>query len=98
MGGRKTFEATFSAIKRKLGENLLSKNPLARVNELLAKLLAYNLTVLIHEIHEHGIDPTTIGLPPPTKPKPVREPATREGLEKSLLEGLKAELHRLVRS
>jgi hypothetical protein len=27
------------------------------VNELLAKVLAYNLTVLIHEIFEHGVVP-----------------------------------------
>lgn len=60
---RSNVEAVFSAIKRKLGEALLSKNQLARFNELLAKLLAYNIGVLIHEIHEHGIDPATVGLP-----------------------------------
>jgi len=59
-----------SAIKRKLGESLLSKNPLARFNETLARLLAYNIGVIVHEIHEHGIDPASIGLHPsgPTPP------------------------------
>jgi len=69
---RSNVEAVFSAIKRKLGEFLLSKNPLARFNETLACLLAYNISVIVHEIHEHGIDPASIGLvracPPPTTP------------------------------
>jgi len=65
---RSNVEAVFSAIKRKLGESLLSKNPLARFNELSAKLLAYNIGILVHEIYEHGIDPATIGLPPRTPP------------------------------
>ncbi|MFY9717360.1 MAG: transposase [Thermoplasmata archaeon] len=63
---RSNVEATFSAIKRKLGESLLSKNPLARFNELLAKILAYNIGVIVHEIHEHGIDPAFVGLGGPS--------------------------------
>ena len=59
---RSNVEAVFSAIKRKLGESLLSKNPLARFNELLAKILAYNIGVIVHEIHEHGIDPAFVRL------------------------------------
>ncbi len=61
---RSNVETVFSAIRAKLGENLLSKNPLARFNELLAKILAYNIGVLVHEIFEHGIDPASVGLPP----------------------------------
>ena len=53
---RSNVESTFSAIKRKLGEPLLSKDPVARVNELLAKLLAYNIGVVIHEAYEHHIE------------------------------------------
>jgi len=34
---------------------LKSKNPTAQVNELLAKIIAYNLTVVIHEMYENGI-------------------------------------------
>jgi transposase len=54
---RSNVESTFSAIKRKLGEPLLSKNELARFNELLAKVLAYNLSVVVHEIFKRGLDP-----------------------------------------
>jgi len=73
--GRSTSEAANSAIKRKLGVALLSKDPQARINELLAKLLAYNIGVLIHEIFEHHIDPGVPGIslpststPPPPSP------------------------------
>jgi transposase len=56
---RSNIEATNAAIKikRKFGETLKSKNPTAQVNELLAKIVAYNLTVVIHEMYENGIDP-----------------------------------------
>ena len=54
---RSNVESVFSALKRKFGETLRSKNEIAQVNELLAKVLAYNLTVLIHEIFEHGVIP-----------------------------------------
>jgi hypothetical protein len=32
-------------------------NQIAQVNELLAKIIAYNLTVVIHEMYENGISP-----------------------------------------
>jgi len=54
---RSNIEATNAAIKRKFGETLKSKNPVAQVNELLAKTIAYNLTVVIHEMYENGIQP-----------------------------------------
>ena len=50
-------ESVFAAVKKKLGETLKSRNPVAQTNELLAKVLAYNLTVLIHEMYEHGVVP-----------------------------------------
>jgi transposase len=49
---RSNVESTFHAIKRKFGETIKSKNRLAQENELLCKVLAYNLTVLIHEMIE----------------------------------------------
>lgn len=52
---RSNVESVNSAIKRKFGETLKSKNRVAQENELLCKVLAYNLTVLIHEMHESGI-------------------------------------------
>jgi hypothetical protein len=54
---RSNIEVTKAAIKRKFGETLKSKNPVAQVNELLAKIIEYNLTVVIHEMYENGIHP-----------------------------------------
>ncbi len=54
---RSNVETTFSAIKKKLGETLKSKNHTAQVNELLCKFIAYNILVLIEEMHELGIKP-----------------------------------------
>ena len=57
---RSNIESTNAAIKRKFGETLKSKNWVAQVNELLAKIIAYNLTVVIHEMYENGIEPEFI--------------------------------------
>jgi len=54
---RSNVESTNAAIKRKFGETLKSKNQVAQVNELLAKIIAYNLTVVSHEMYENGISP-----------------------------------------
>lgn len=61
---RSNIEATNAAIKRKFGETLKSKNPTAQVNELLAKIVAYNLTVVIHEMYENGIEPDFLHINP----------------------------------
>lgn len=52
---RSNVESTFAAIKKKFGETLKSKNRIAQENELLCKFIAYNLTVVIHEMFELGI-------------------------------------------
>ena len=52
---RENAEAVFAAIKKKLGETISSRDPVAQIYELLCKVLAYNITVLIHEAFEHGI-------------------------------------------
>jgi transposase len=52
---RSNTESTNAAIKRKFGETLKSKNQTAQINELLCKIIAYNLTVVIHEMYENGI-------------------------------------------
>jgi transposase len=54
---RSNVEATFSMMKRKFGDSLRSKTDTAMVNEALCKVVAHNLVVLIHEMHELGIDP-----------------------------------------
>jgi transposase len=47
---RSNVESTFAAIKKKFGESVKSKNRIAQENELLCKIIAYNITVLIHEM------------------------------------------------
>lgn len=54
---RSNVESTFSMMKRKFGDSLRSKGDTAMVNEALCKILCHNLVVLIHEMHELGIDP-----------------------------------------
>jgi transposase len=55
---RSNVESTFSMMKRKFGDSLRSKTDTAMVNETLCKVLCHNLVVLIHEMHELGIEPT----------------------------------------
>ena len=62
---RSNAESTIAAIKRRFGEVLKSKNFIAQKNELLAKVIAYNLTVIIHEMFEHGITPGFLHLKSP---------------------------------
>lgn len=51
---RSNVESTFSAMKRKLGDTIRSKSPVAQRNEALMKVLAHNLICVIHEIEESG--------------------------------------------
>ncbi len=55
---RSNIETTFHMIKTKLGDKLKSKNFPAQQNELLCKIIAHNIIVLIHEMYELGIDPS----------------------------------------
>ena len=54
---RSNVESIFGAIKAKLGPSLRSKTPTAMINETLCKILAYNITVLIHAMYEFNIIP-----------------------------------------
>ncbi len=54
---RSNVETTFHMIKTKFGDKLKSKNPVAQENELLCKVIAHNIVVLIHEMMELGINP-----------------------------------------
>jgi transposase len=54
---RSNVETTFHMIKMKFGDKLKSKNPKAQENELLCKIIAHNIVVLIHEMYELGIEP-----------------------------------------
>ena len=44
---RSNVESTFSAVKRKFGDSVMSKTDTAMVNEVLCKLLCHNLSCLI---------------------------------------------------
>jgi transposase len=52
---RSNSESTFSAMKRVFGDTLRSKGVIAQTNELLFKVLAYNITCMIHSIFELGV-------------------------------------------
>jgi hypothetical protein len=54
---RSNVESTFSAIKRKFGDSVRSKNDVAMVNEVLCKILDHNICCLIQEQCELGIEP-----------------------------------------
>lgn len=60
---RSNVESSFSAVKRLFGDAVRSKTPTAMVNEALAKLVCFNLTCVIHEWYELGIDPRDFGMP-----------------------------------
>lgn len=54
---RSNVESTFSAIKRKFGDSVMSKTDTAMVNEVLCKILCHNITCLIQEQETLGIVP-----------------------------------------
>ena len=56
---RSNVESTFSGVKRVFGGAVRSKTPVAMVNEVLAKLLCWNLTCLVHAMYEMGIPEPT---------------------------------------
>jgi transposase len=53
---RSNSETVFHMIKSKFGMNLRSKTRTAQINELLCKILAHNICVVIQEMMELGID------------------------------------------
>ncbi|MGH9254296.1 MAG: transposase, partial [Vicinamibacterales bacterium] len=69
---RSNAESTFSAMKRKFGDSLRSKTRVARVNELLLKVLCHNIVAVIHEIHESGALPVFPALAAQTCPRKLR--------------------------
>jgi transposase len=53
---RSNVESVFSAIKRVFGDSCRSKTEVSMRNEALCKCLCHNICVLIHAIHEFGIE------------------------------------------
>jgi hypothetical protein len=54
---RSNVESTFSAVKRKFGDSVMSRSDAGMVNEVLCKILCHNLTCLIQEQETLGIVP-----------------------------------------
>ncbi len=54
---RSNVESTFSMIKRKFGDSIMSKSRTGQTNEVLCKVLAHNVVVVVSAIHEFGIEP-----------------------------------------
>ena len=50
-------ESAFSMIEGKFGDSVRSKSDTGQINEALCKVLCHNICVLIHAIHELGIEP-----------------------------------------
>ena len=57
-----------SMIKSKFGANVKSKTDPAQVNEVLCKILAHNICVLIQSFYELGVN-ATFTAPVRTEPK-----------------------------
>lgn len=55
---RSNVETVFAMMKAKFGDNLLSKTDVAQTNEVMAKVIAHNLCVLIQSFHELGVQPS----------------------------------------
>ena len=58
---RSNVETTFSMIKAKFGDSLRSKSDDGQMNEVLCKVIAHNLCVLIACIHEIGLEVPAFG-------------------------------------
>jgi hypothetical protein len=55
---RSNVETTFSMVKAKFGDSLLSKTDTAMVNEALCKILCHNLCCLVQSAYELGVTAT----------------------------------------
>ena len=53
---RSNIESTFSMIKRRFGNNIKCKKEISQDNEILAKVLAHNICVLVQEIFLNNIN------------------------------------------
>ena len=58
---RSNVESTFNMIKSKFTDIIRSRDRTAQTNEVLLKVLCHNIVVLIHEMHELGIEPNFLG-------------------------------------
>jgi transposase len=66
---RSNAESTFSGVKRLFGDSVRSKGVVAMKNEVLGKLVCYNLTCVVHEAYKLGIEPAICA----TEERPVAQ-------------------------
>jgi transposase len=64
---RSNVETVFAMIKAKFGDSLLGRTFEAQVNEVLSKVVAHNLCVLIQSFYQLGVEPTFDGLSAPAQ-------------------------------
>jgi Transposase DDE domain len=64
---RSNVESVFSMMKAKFGEKLRSKTEVAQANELLCKVLAHNLCVVIQSMYELGVEANFCAEIPPAQ-------------------------------
>ena len=67
---RSNAESTMAMIKSKFGGAVKSKTADAQVNEVLCKVLAHNICVLIQSFYELGVE-STFSMPPESEPKVI---------------------------
>ena len=68
---RSNVETTFSTIKGKFGDSVMSKSPVGQANEVLCKVLAHNIVCVAQAAIKYGIPvqtrlangPTTVDVP-----------------------------------
>jgi transposase len=53
---RSNVESTFGAMKAKFGGSVRSEKFVAQQNEVLAKVLLWNLSCIVHAIEEFGVE------------------------------------------
>lgn len=78
---RSNVETTFSMVKAKFGDHLMSKTDTAMVNEALCKILNHNLCCLIQSTYELGVATTFWGEDAAPTVDTVGEPVAIDDLE-----------------
>jgi transposase len=73
---RSNVEATFSMIKRVIGDTLRSKTTVAQINEALLMVICHNIRCLIHEAYEMGFSPMLEQYACPAIPEAARQLVT----------------------
>ena len=68
---RSNVETAFSMIKRKFGDSLRSKSEIGQYNEILCKVIAHNICVLVACMFEMGLEMPTFQESTPSVPFPA---------------------------